>query len=260
MEQALERTDLIVVVRRKLGVVLRHIGDFDLWLREEPHEHDCDLNVVTPILTNDEYELSAIHAGAPGAVRSIVDVGAHIGSFTIRAKRLWPDATVVAIEPDPQSAAVFRRNTEGLSNVHLHEVAALGCGVSWAHLCEVGRDGKDGNCAASYVREALGSLPGAIIEGAGPTAVVRAAAISDVLADEGLEHIDVLKLDCEGAEADILEDLKCTGWLGRTRWIRGEWHHWETIPRVEACLHETHIYHICRHEYPWGYFLAHRRE
>src|SRR6266851_1502192 len=33
-------------------------------------------------------------------VKTIIDVGANVGLFTLRAKQIWPDARVLAFEPD----------------------------------------------------------------------------------------------------------------------------------------------------------------
>src|SRR5882672_4425508 len=41
--------------------------------------------------------------GPCGAVETIIDVGANTGLFVVRAKQVWPDATIVAVEPEPRN-------------------------------------------------------------------------------------------------------------------------------------------------------------
>ena len=53
----------------------------------------------------------------------IVDVGANIGQFTNAVKLFYPDARVIAFEPDPEVFADLETNTAGLSNVTLHNEA-----------------------------------------------------------------------------------------------------------------------------------------
>lgn len=70
-----------------------------------------------------------------------VDVGAHAGNHTVWAARSWPEAKVVAFEPDP---AVWRRlvqNTtrNGVYHVQCRCTAAWGC-ASTAHLETIGPD------------------------------------------------------------------------------------------------------------------------
>src|ERR1700753_3656667 len=36
-----------------------------------------------------------------GRVRTVIDVGANIGFFSIRAQQLWPGARTLAVEPQP---------------------------------------------------------------------------------------------------------------------------------------------------------------
>lgn len=44
------------------------------------------------------------------------------------------------------------------------------------------------------------------------------------LADFGVTEVELLKLDCEGAEYVILHELAGQGRLANVGWIRGEWH------------------------------------
>jgi FkbM family methyltransferase len=245
---------LIVESRQLLDVVRVRIGEYDLWIREEPRSRHWDTEVARPILEGDEYELEALRA-AGHRLRWVVDVGAHVGSFTLKIKRWWPEARVLAAEPDPDSAALFRRNTEGLEGVAFEEAAVLGRpGIPEARLRQAGRANHDGNAAASSVLEVAHPL--------GPTqrpatVVVRAASVLDLLERHELPRIDLLKLDCEGAEGEILEALRDAGWMERVGWIRGEWHGRESLPRIEEALRATHTWAIERGDSPWGAFLAH---
>lgn len=245
---------LIVESRQLLDVASVRIGDFDLWVRDEPRGRHWDVEVARPILEGDEYELERLRTEGQ-RLRWVVDVGAHVGSFTLKIKRWWPEACVLAAEPDPDSAALFRRNTEGLEGVAFEEAAVLGRpGVTEARLRQAGRANPDGNAAASSVLETLHPLD----ESRRPaTTLVRASSFLEMLERHAFPRIDLLKLDCEGAEGEILEALRDAGWMERVGWIRGEWHAWENLPRIEAALAPTHTAAIQRGEFPWGPFLAH---
>ncbi|MFN7841235.1 MAG: hypothetical protein ACK5N9_05870, partial [Pirellula sp.] len=49
---------------------------------------------------HDEYRINDLRSHN---VRTIVDVGSHVGSFTVMAHHYWPKAKIVAVEPHPQS-------------------------------------------------------------------------------------------------------------------------------------------------------------
>lgn len=249
---------LNAAIRRRVPVMLAKVGELDVWVRADPTQMQWDLEMIRPILERDEYELLPIKNDGH-VVTTVVDVGGHIGSFTLRAKSLWPDSTVIAAEPDPETAALFRENTAHLPGVLFHELALVGSGRGpEVHFCEIGRDGSRENTAKSFVVEAVRGLnPDTPCPT--PTCVVAAAPLSRLLRAYGVQEIDVLKLDCEGSEAEVLEDLSSAGFLERSKWIRGEWHHVTSIPRITQVLAPTHVASIVQDTCPWGYFIAHRR-
>lgn len=232
------------------------VGHSQLWVRKNARGRYWDIDVTRAILERDEYQLEPLVAENSG-LGWVLDIGAHIGSFTLRVKSLWPGARVIAAEPDPDSAALFRKNTEGLDHVFLHEVAVLGSGSGGrAHLRQAGRVNRDRNAAASWVAEAVDGLDR---KANPPTLTVERAGIVDLLDRHGRPTIDLLKLDCEGAEGEILLALARGGHLERVNWIRGEWHFHQNIGRIEQALRQTHAFHIHQDRDPWGGFIAQRR-
>lgn len=230
------------------------VGGFDLWIRKEPRAGQWDLEVTEPILAGDEYELEPLISSGH-ELRWVLDIGAHIGSFALRIKNHWPQARIIAAEPDPDSAALLRKNVEGLPGVFAHEVAVLGNGGSRrVHLRQAGRANSDRNAAASSVKEVIDSFD----EGAlSATTTVDAIGIVELISQYDSPVIDLLKLDCEGAEGPILEALAATDLMKSVRWIRGEWHFHATIPRIEAALAKTHTVAFHRGDTAWGFFIAH---
>lgn len=217
------------------------VGDHRLWVRADPPARRWDVEVAEGVLVADEYGLRDLAAAGP-PVRTVLDLGAHLGSFTVAVKALWPEARVLAAEPDPDSAALFRANAADLDGVELVEAAVVGRpGIRHAHLRQSGRANADRNAAASRVAEVLASLhPGA----APPTLEVRAVDAADLV--RRLPHlgssarVDLLKLDCEAAEGEILLRLAEAGLMPRIGFIRGEWHFPGNPPRIERALAATH--------------------
>jgi FkbM family methyltransferase len=117
----------------------------------------------------------------------IIDCGANIGLSLLYFKHLYPNARMIAFEPDPQNFAVLQRNVKafGLPDVALHQKAV------W-------------NAEADLAFQATGSLASRVLteEGGIQTIRVSGARLKDYLS----EPIDFLKLDIEGAERDVLLD------------------------------------------------------
>ncbi|MCA9238571.1 MAG: FkbM family methyltransferase [Planctomycetales bacterium] len=203
----------------------------------------------------DEYRIRALRQHD---VRTIVDIGAHVGSFTVLCHEWWPEAKIVAVEPHPESFELLERNTRHLPDSHLLRINAavtafdgkclLASAVSHSRVGE-------------YVVEVWNDL-GPRFDGFG----VEATAISVEsfwarIVEFGIEHVDLLKLDCEGAEYGIVEALAASGQLADVGWVRGEWHGRAHRPRLAKALAETHVAHVdvnLPHE--CGLFVGHRRD
>lgn len=126
-----------------------------------------------------------------------LDVGAHVGHYTLRAAGIA--RKVIAVEPNPPSAARLRENlaVNGIVNVDVREVAAWDARVSLALEPPRGGCQRDGS---TRVRELIG----------GP---VRGIPLDDFLVAE--PRVDLVKLDVEGADLHALRGM--AGTLARLR-------------------------------------------
>jgi FkbM family methyltransferase len=122
----------------------------------------------------------------------VIDCGAHIGVSVHYWKFLFPDARVIAFEPDPDNFGALTANCSGLSDVVLHNAAVWSCS---GMLRFVARGSVGGHLSVLTGH----CLTKAEIE-------VPALRLRDFLA----EPVDLLKLDIEGAEIDVLIDsIEC---------------------------------------------------
>ncbi len=125
----------------------------------------------------------------------ILDCGAHIGLASIYFAQRHPKAEIHAFEADPGIFALYERNIRsmGLESIRRHNKAV------WVH--------GDGVAFASS-----GDDSGHIVGGDAGTSL-PSVRLRDVIS--GLERVDMLKLDVEGAEFAILRD--CVDILERVR-------------------------------------------
>ena len=147
------------------------------------------------VVLDDEYGLRRL---APPP-RTIVDIGSNIGLFAAYARGLFPDATIHAYEPSPQTAEMNRFNAGDPRTTLFVEGVAASAGR--ARMIELGasnlartESADDGEIVLTPFGEVVARLGGAI---------------------------DLLKIDCEGAEWDFMTDPAQFAKVGA---IRMEYH------------------------------------
>jgi FkbM family methyltransferase len=140
----------------------------------------------------------------------VVDCGANIGMSVVYFKGLYPDARVLAFEPDPLAFACLTENVAGN--------ALKGVRIENAAVASV-----EGEADFFYDRADPASLRMSIVRERMPkdTRTVRAVRLSRFLDEE----VDFLKLDVEGAELDVIGDLADAGKLHLVRQMLVEYHH-----------------------------------
>ena len=123
-----------------------------------------------------------------------VDVGANAGGYSLFvAARAGAAARILAIEPQPEihERLVYNVRQNDFATVKTLECAAADC---------------DGEVTMFLDSRNRGDSSIRIVPNFdGGRLTVRARRLADILAGEGLDRIDAMKLDCEGAEDLILE-------------------------------------------------------
>lgn len=136
------------------------------------------------------------------AVRSIheplvvLDVGANIGLTTSKLLRVFPLATVHAFEPTAETAAVLRGRLESNGRVNICE-SAVSDVVGYATFNVDNRTHAGGS--NSLLEHSSHFATRARVDRYAPV-VVPVTTIDAYAAEHSVDHIDLLKLDIEGAE------------------------------------------------------------
>jgi FkbM family methyltransferase len=161
-------------------------------------------------LHNEIFVKLAYYFRAPRPDPLIVDGGSNIGMSVLFFKALYPDARVIAFEPAAPAHRLLVTNVEAnrLADVEVQR-AALGRENGAVAFYEDTEDPATFRMSTRRER-----IPG------GETTVEQRR-LSEFLDGE----VDFVKLDIEGAEDDVLDDLVESGALARVEQLVVEYHH-----------------------------------
>jgi len=134
----------------------------------------------------------------------VVDVGANMGDFTMQAAAMCPNGQIIAVEPISKDVRQIELNRllNGFDNVRI------------AHVALGDREGE--------IEIHSHGLASGAFWGEGAIERVRLTTLGRLMSEMSIDHVDLLKMDCEGAEWQILpaaEDV-----LPRIRQICMEFH------------------------------------
>lgn len=179
---------LRVEVRRRDDAVVVTLG----------HYHD--LEVLRELYVEGEYDVPL-----PERADVIFDLGSNIGLSMLDFRLLYPDATIYGFEPDPTAFELLTRNTHGDPRAVIHKVAVASEDRT-ATLYS-----SQETWASSLTRTRPFQRP---VE-------VATRSLDSLMRELAVEHIDLLKMDIEGSEADVLDGF---AGIDRVSWMVGELH------------------------------------
>ena len=120
----------------------------------------------------------------------IFDLGSNIGASVIYFKLQYPSARIVACEPDPYNFRQLEENVASLQNVECRQVAAWSEDGTISFFADPHR----GNSSSPMQRRERQHE----IE-------VEAITLKTLMAEVGVEQVDLLKFDIEGAEFQLMQ-------------------------------------------------------
>jgi FkbM family methyltransferase len=130
------------------------------------------------------------HYGPLGKERVIVDVGANVGVFSLYAASRCPSAVVYSYEPVPSNFNMLCSNIS--ANGFSARIKASTLGVA-AHS-----GSRRIYVSSSPTHSFVQSLASQNSE------IIQCTTLGELIQENGIEQIDILKLNCEGAEYEIL--------------------------------------------------------
>jgi FkbM family methyltransferase len=164
--------------------------------------NSTDYNTFSQIFYSEEYNFSFV-----GAPKVIVDCGANIGLSAVYFKNRFPDAKIIAIEPDNGNFEFLLKNTECYP-----DIICIKAGIwSFSTNLEI----VDLNVGEwGYMVKPVEFSTESTIEG---------ISLKEIIESYNLEYIDILKVDIEGSEKELFE-------AGQDEWL----------PYINTLIVETH--------------------
>ncbi len=130
--------------------------------------------------------------------RTVLDVGANVGQFTVASVKLFPNVQIYSFEPEPDSIKQLRKNTSSFDNIRIIPIA-------------IGDSIGEIDFQVNTYRQASSILPlSSARRKAFPSAKVcetikvELSTLDKVLAGIELQQPILLKLDVQGYESKVL--------------------------------------------------------
>jgi len=179
-------------------------------------KNTSDISTFRKIILEKEYEM-------PIDVNPewIVDAGANIGLSAIYFATRFPNAKVIALEPEPGNFEMLRTNVSTYANVFPLK-AALWSQSTRLHIISYGK--MDNFQVASdevlqndaFLKHKMDLLNGTI------QFTCEGITVEDLLMRFDMDRIGIFKIDIEGSEKELFENSK--GWIDRTDLLVVELH------------------------------------
>lgn len=164
--------------------------------------NDSDLVMFEQVFVNQDYEFDLGFVPA-----TIVDAGANAGYAALFFHRKYPNARIIAIEPDSENCETLRLNTGGIPQIQPVK------GGIWSGRQPLAVNNAEAPKCMISLKPAGESGPDTV-EGYGVADIMR-------LADA--EVIDLLKIDIEGGELELFSE-NYLPWIKKVRVFMVELH------------------------------------
>ena len=126
----------------------------------------------------------------------IIDVGANVGIVSFYFAKKYPTSKIFAYEPHPLN---YQNLIKGIEANNVTNIYPFNLAVFSKSGLDVKIHLHENNTSASSVFRFLPE---------DPYVNIKTISLDDILKQNNISYIDFLKIDCEGAEFDILENTK----------------------------------------------------
>jgi FkbM family methyltransferase len=201
------------VVRMRLAGI-----QYPLWARTGT----SDVETFEEVFLMRQYELPF----ADFEPMHILDLGANVGYASVYFAARWPQARILSVEPATSNLDLLDRNTRSWNHITCLQAAV------WSHPSWV---------QVANPQDALNAFRMSESHDARQENI-PAYTISQLIERQGCRYLDLLKMDVEGAEAEIFKNG--TAWLNRVKVLIIELHDRIVPGCTQALYHALQGHHF----------------
>ena len=144
-----------------------------------------DIAILYAIFVEDEYQL--VMKTEP---ETILDLGSNVGGSLIYFALKYPDAKIYGYEPDPETFTTLKSNVADYSNIFVEQAAITNKSGKTKFYAN-----SDSSMSSSLIKRSANDN---CVE-------VNAKTLDQIIDEQKLTNINLLKFDVEGAECDVFE-------------------------------------------------------
>lgn len=152
-------------------------------------KHSSDLMAFFNIWVIGEYKEITVDLKSND---SVIDIGGHIGLFSIYITQFCNKGIILTYEPDKNNYELLKKN---LTQNFITNVQIFNCAVSKNNIDKVEFFISDDEAAHSLIKKSK------------KTVEVKSISLQKIFEENKIEKCKLLKLDCEGSEYQILNNL-----------------------------------------------------
>jgi FkbM family methyltransferase len=187
------------------------LNDFTVYARDFKHS---DLHVFKQIFGLEEYRIVYKILELNNDFKEdtiIIDAGANVGYTSVYFCQFFDNLKIFAVEPSAENAKLYLKNTKNISNCNVIKLyqKALSHKTGLQYCLDRNfRDQKDWAIATSE----------------NPEGDIAGISVDEIIEENNLTHISLLKIDIEGAERFIFNEDNDLSFLKITRVVALEIH------------------------------------
>jgi len=127
------------------------------------------------------------HIATPKEGDTVIDIGAYVGMYSIKASKFVGDAgLVVAVEPLPSNIGYLERNTTSLPNIRIVNTALS----NYTGSARLYSSPSSAAHSITYIRNDF--------------TTVSVTTLDELIKSMGIQKVDYIKMDAEGSDVNIL--------------------------------------------------------